>query len=72
MTTHPTHEEPMPDETKPTPTLMVRTEIHRPNRRAPSVRIVDWNDRVAVHRFSRAARECLLAGGRVVSEAVTA
>ena len=62
----------MPDETKPTPTLMVRTEIHRPDRRAPSVRIVDWNDRGAVHRFSRAARECLLAGGRVVSEAVPA
>lgn len=60
----------MPDDTK-TP-LNVRTEIHRPDRRVPSVRIIDWNDRAAVHRFSRAARECLLVGGRVVSEAVTA
>lgn len=60
----------MPEELKTV--LNVRTEIHRPDRAAPSVRIIDWNDRAAVHRFSRAARECLVAGGRVISVAVTA
>lgn len=61
----------MPETTKRA-SLTVRTEIHRPDRTIPSVRIIDWNDRTAVHRFSRAARECLLAGGRVISQAVQA
>ena len=61
----------MPD-TDTKPALMVRTEIHRPDRSHPTVRILDWNDRAAVHRFSRAAREGLLAGGRVISTAVQA
>lgn len=61
----------MPEEVlpPPPPAVIVRTEITYPGRR-PSVRIHDWADRKAIKRFADAARKCLLAGGRVVSEAV--
>ena len=61
----------MPDtETMTLPPLMVRTEITRPDRRGPSIRLVDWNDRAAVKRFSRAAREALELGGTCTSRAL--
>lgn len=53
----------------PTPSVLVRTEISQPGK-APSTRIIDWNNRTAVKSFASSARKALMAGGRVVSEAV--
>ncbi len=50
--------------------VMVRTEIRRPDREHASIREIDWNDRSAVHCFSRAARHALLAGGEVISRRI--
>lgn len=57
-------------QTDPVRPLMVRTEISRPDRPFPSVRVIDWNSRGAVHNFAKASKLALQMGGSASTRAL--
>lgn len=58
------------DPVESTVPLMVRTEISRPDRSMPSVRVIDWNNRGAVHNFAKASKRALQLGGSASTRAI--